>query len=221
MLHTPLSLMSVDCTFSSSASSHKIITPQSIHPHPKRSKVMTKWRQGVASEIIISFPYKKKKMAKKEVKKEEIRKKKRKLLKEKQEQKKNATVTVRKRKVNVKKEDVQARKSERIRKQVTTCLFENNSNVEEGTTKASSLLLRLRQRYSSLQILPWTLQRVVFQWILDTVPRASCLKWAHCLCTGVKSHTASLVCELCRWLVFVVWLVYVCALRNYDYKRSS
>ncbi len=41
-LHTPLSLMSADCTFCSSAGSRKIITPQSIHVHPKQSKVMTK-----------------------------------------------------------------------------------------------------------------------------------------------------------------------------------
>ncbi len=101
MLHTPLSLISADCTSSSSAGSHKIITPQSIHVHPKQSKVITKQRQAVAYEIVTSSLYKKKKMAKKEHNDGEIKKKEEKAAERKaraEEKKKNvtATVTVRK-----------------------------------------------------------------------------------------------------------------------------
>ncbi len=87
MLHTPLSLISADCTSSSSVGSHKIITPQSIHVHPKQSKVLTKRRQAVAYEIITSSPYKKKKkkMAKMEHNEEGIKKKEEKAAKRKAE----------------------------------------------------------------------------------------------------------------------------------------
>ncbi len=53
----------------------KKITPQSINPHPKQSTVMTKRRQGVASEIITSSPVQEEKTAKKIRKDEEIKKK--------------------------------------------------------------------------------------------------------------------------------------------------
>ncbi len=133
-------------------------------------------------------------MAKKERKEEEIKKKKKKAAERKAraEEKKNVTaiVTARKRKVNVKKKvDVQVRKSERIRKQVTTHSFENSSNLEESA-EPKLLDYSFDSKDDTHPCIycsePFKELCANESWLQCTEP--SCLKWAHCLCAGVNSH---------------------------------
>ncbi len=109
-----------------------------------------------------------------------------------------ATITARKQRVSVKKVDVQARKSERICKGVTTRLFENSSNLEEG----AELKLLDYSFDSNDDTHPCIYCNEPFKesyanesCIQGTEP--SCLKCSHCLCAGVNSQKISLVCELC------------------------
>ncbi len=110
-----------------------------------------------------------------------------------------------------------------VRKQITSCLFENTSNLEES---AEPKLLDYSVD-SDNDTHPRIYCKEPFKescakesWIQCT--ELSCLKWALCLCAGVNSHTTSLVCQLCLLVVSVCnGLVYVFILRNYNYIRSS
>ncbi len=96
---------------------------------------MTKRRQGVASEIITSSPYKKK-TAKKERKEEEIKKKRRESCRKKckgrrEEEKCYSYSYSEKMKDQFKKKQTFKRENLSTCKQVTTRLFENSRNLEE------------------------------------------------------------------------------------------